>query len=261
MNATLELSCAVSSDFTMRQEDGWKHFAAPLQVSGSPVPSHETLLAWNAGLGGGAKFVLAPDLSVELCAELPGEPAPAESDLDLAAETANGIAAGRRLWIAPPAARALPDFPATIAPPTELLDACSQSGWIVAQRNDTAGLAAELAGSDSSWPARVLPIRGGALLLVVELVALEAASPASTVAVARFLLLAGGLLRRARPTFRADCGTVAGCFEVLLPSIPSPGLLADALSALAVGCQRFGREAIELRHDSIARVYLDVTAR
>ena len=232
-------------------EDGWLTKRVELEGAARPerstASSFETLLAWNALLAGGAKFAVS--LARRVCggAELPwGEES---ASPDAVAATDAGFDQARRLWRDVGVCTRADPLPPTAAP-QELLQAAIESGWGVHARAD-GSLVADLECASGHWQARLLPLPTGTLALV-ELVAIDTGSAEAREAAALLLLLAGAAVRWARPALRTIDDRPVAVLEIVLPTVPTPAAIADALSALSVACRLVGAEARALLDEAAA---------
>lgn len=258
MTAPFATPAAESAVVPVRREEGWLLYAPSLPVRPIAFPKPETLLRWNAALGGAAKFVLSPTLAISLRAEVPVTADPEAPGSPLSATTADGLINAQGFWGADTEPQ-LPEveWEAGELPPG-LSEACAAAGWNATQ---TAGaLAGALGEAGDPWQARLQPLPDGTIRIFAELCDFAEPSAPVRLALSRFLLLAGGLLRWARPVLRAPPpdGFAAG-LEIVLPAHPTPELLADAFGALSIGCQRFGHEAAQFQSETVAREFMEIT--
>jgi len=250
---------APTADVAERREHEWLVFTAARGASDVPWwdgVTSETLLAWNAALSGAAKFILTDELQVALQAELPCADGAAEDAGRTA--TARGLQAAQHLWRADPSVPLVKAWPVPLAPSSELMEAFAEADWPVTRESDNS-LVAALEVREFPSHVRVVELGGGKTLLWSELAVMPVASHESREAVARFLLLAGGKLRWARPTVYAMADWQAAGFEILLPAVPTAIELVMALGALSVGCQLCAAETAALLHEPVALEFIRVT--
>lgn len=255
MNAVPITSPAPAAAVTERVVDEWLVLEAPLAADGPSAA--ETLLAVNAVLRGGIKFVFTPERRPCLRAELPWDE---ERASDAARATA--IADLEEVRARSPEmneAGALA-VRASGSPPGEALSqAAAECGWPVTSRRD-GSLAAELEVPGGQGQARFTALDSGGSLAFAEVAAWEDAAPDSRRAIATLLLLAGRAVRGARPALRAAEGKPVAVFEARLPVAPSPADVVDALSSLSLAVRLCGAEAGFFFNKQIAREYLEVGA-
>ena len=259
MNDTLRQGLKLAGPCVKHRADDWLSDEGEIDSAARPERSTEisleTLLAWNAGLAGGAKFVVSPDRRLCVRAELPQTEECALPDAT-AAITA-GFEQARRLWRQGGVDMLPEPLPPAVAPPAQLLQTGAESGWEV-HANADGTLVADLEDDSGHWQARLLPLPTTGTLIMVELAAINAGSAEAREAVALLLLLAGAALRWARPAVRTTDGRAVAVFEIPLPIAPTPASTAEALSALSVACRLVGNEVSVLLHEPAAHDYLQV---
>jgi hypothetical protein len=243
-----------------RRIDDWLLIDCEFDVGPQNDPAMEPplsrLLAWNAMLDGGVKFVITADRRIGVHAEMPwGED---RESPDAATAVAAGINQSHRLLREAGAPAGACPLPAVVAPSEDLLRVCADSGWTVHTRPDSRVLIELDASCAGRWQARILPLPTQGTLVLVEVAVFDPASAAAREAVSLLLLLAGAAVRWARPVMRLIDGRVVAAFEVILPLEPVPGAIADALSALSIACQLAGAAASALLQEPACRDYLKV---
>jgi hypothetical protein len=247
---------------SVAEEDDFLLFDAPAPAACALAQAPQ-LLRWSAGLDGGAKFALVPGpWRLRLRAEM----APAE-DADPSfrvAEILRGIHAaclhleGKQMTadeVRPAPTPALAERDA--APSAHgLFSLLRETCWPFQER--TPGVAAVELPLRSGFCQALLEGAGHGVHGAAELLRTDAIAPVSQLAVATFLLCAGGALKLVRPYASGSDERFACGFEVRFASGPCVSELEHALGALSVACWACRDEVNSLLDLSVAESYLAI---
>jgi hypothetical protein len=261
-------------DVSLRIDRGWLRVSAPLggdrprkaagRYCGLSGDRLQTMLAANARLPGGVKFVLADDPPRPLlAAEIP---LAAEEDFDLGdriGRLCRGLRRGALEWrhpVAEPGELASDVRRSTDAADVEsrFEEVCRESGWTVSRRGN-GRFAVRLDVREAFYQAMVEPSGEGCRLCV----ALE--QSVSEVDVCRhaaevLLLSANGVVRMAAATVVAGAAARQYRWEAALTAAAQPREWAHALSALTIACQATALELRALEDPLLAEAYFELRA-
>jgi hypothetical protein len=259
-------------DASLRIDRGWLQVSAPL---GGDCPRDagdrpddcsddrlQAMLAANARIGGGVKFVLAGDPPRPFLA---GEiPLAAEEDLELderIGQLCRGLGQGAREWRHPLAERGIPPGGVRQSAPaadeeSRFEEICRESGWTVSRRGK-GRFAVRLDVREAFYQAQVEPAGEGCRLCAAlgqSVFDVDVCRRAAGV----LLLAACGLVRMAAATVVPGDAAWQYRWEAVLAGASQPKEWDHALSALTIACQTTALELAALEDPALAEAYLQL---
>ena len=254
---SLDLANGTRFAATARHDDGWLLLDAPMHAP-LPVSRGTELLAANASLAGGARFVLgSADSSLRVRAEVP-----LDDGIDLrrrVAEACAGFEAAKTILTVPHEGGGVAEGPEPGGADIDVAALCRETGWASHGRATAVAVDLDVPGA---FRQAAVEVRPDARVAVSAPVAGDPSvdgmpsTPRCRDALTLLLLRASGSVRMVRATTTAAGG--AARFEVVLAGEPAVAELAHAFAALSVACRVAGREAVVLGHDDgVARLYLE----
>ncbi len=208
------------------------------------------LLELNAAVSGGAKFVLDGRGGAGLRAEVP-----LLHDVDLAERTrqcCDGLLAAAALL---GGGECNAPAPGEADGSVETVAAlCEEAGWPAEDRSGR--LSVKLAVSEAAGRATLDVAPGGGVRAITPLEVGDPGGwpPSCRTALGRLVLVAGRVVRMARPAWSSEDGKL--CFMLSFDSPPAAAELGHAFSALSVARRLCAREAVALRDEKVAAAYL-----
>jgi hypothetical protein len=261
-------------DASLRIERGWLRVSAPLigerprkaadRAGALSGDRRQAMLAANARLPGGVKFVLADDPPrPSLAAEIP---LGAEEDLDWSdriARLCRGLRRGAlewRHWAAKPG-----ELPGAVRRPGPAANAesrfeevCRESGWAISRRGN-GRIAVRLGVREAFYQALAEPGEEG-FRLCVDLEQSVSDVDVCRQAAEALLLSACGAVRMAAATVVSGAAARQYRWEAALAAAAQAKDWAHALSALTIACQATALELRALEDPLLAEAYLRMRA-
>ena len=248
----------INGQIRARVQDGW------LSLSASPdgrkfkpdARSLLRLLEWNREVGGGGKFVLLPDRSPGIRAEIPleeeGSLVRRVCDAYVGMENAMKRSGSPRFRDDPGRYPVITSHNG--GSEWDPRDLCREADWQFTERES--GIAVPLEGP-GFHQAIVRNDRGNSHANVT-LLEWESLPDECVLAIASLLLTAGAVVRMVRPFAQPDRSHHKVGFEVALRGEPSAAEVGHALSSLSVACRSCAQELKALENPDIAGAYLGI---
>ena len=267
----LHLGRGADLDVSLRMERGWLQVSAPLEGDWPTTAPQDgpcelsddrlqSMLAANAWIAGGVKFVLADDPPRPLlAAEIP---LVAEDDFDIddrVGQLCQGLREGVCQWRRPTIEAGNPSGDVDrLAADAErsFEEACREAGWAISRRPN-GRFTVRLDVREAFYQAEVQPSDEGCRLCV----ALGQSVPEADVcrrAAELFLLRACGIVRMAAATIIPGDAAWQFRWEAALADRSRPQEWHHALSALTIACQTTALELCTLDDPVLAEAYLQL---